>query len=74
MLVMTIRTGSYNYDTDYEYQKKEKVYFQYLQDLLSRKRAGERVDTSVVIRRLQQAGILDSEGNLTEIYRTGKRS
>lgn len=73
--VMTaIRSGSYNYDTDYEYQKKEKAYLNYLQNLLLRKRAGERVDISAISSRLQQAGILDSEGNLAEIYRTGKRS
>lgn len=72
--VMTIRTGTYNYATDYEYQRKENDYLRYLYDLLRRKSAGEIVDTSPIVCRLQRAGILNSDGNLAEIFKTGKRS
>lgn len=72
--VMTaIRSGTYNYETDYEYQKKENDYLKYLQSLLAKQKAGERVDISPVRRRLQRAGILDDSGELAEIYKTGKR-
>ncbi len=61
----------YNFDNEHEYQKSMKEDLRQAKMLLDRKRAGQRVDTSVYKAQLCKAGIYDRTGKLKEIYRTG---
>ncbi|MBR2175999.1 MAG: hypothetical protein IJ861_03510 [Clostridia bacterium] len=40
-----------------------------LQDMLKRQQQGEEVDTSAILKRWQETGILDENGDFTEPYR-----
>lgn len=70
-----IKTHSryYNFSTDFSYQRKMQDDSAKVKDLLRRKRAGESVDVSFYKAELKSAGIIDSDGKLKEIYRTGVR-
>lgn len=47
----------------------QKLRIRELQDMLKRQHEGEVVDTTSILQRWQETGILDENGNFTEPYR-----
>lgn len=69
-----VRTHScyYNYDTDYDRQRRHKEKIAYLQSLLDKKQKGiplSEEEIACARSPLQRAGIVDKKGNLTAHYR-----